>query len=103
VLSQFEEFQEFRGRTPRTTHPDEGEFEVSAPEQTREEQIDSAYRLPRTALAAELLDRVKEQSPAFFEQLVLDVLRAMGLRGHPRGCDRAARPERRRRCGRHDP
>ena len=85
VLSQFEEFQGFRGRTPRTTHPDEGEFEVSAPEQTPEEQIDSAYRLPRTALAAEPLDQVKEQSPAFFEQLVLDVLRAMGYSGTHEG------------------
>ena len=35
-----------------------------------------AARLP-----AEVLERVKEQSPAFFEQLVLDVLRAMGYGG----------------------
>jgi restriction system protein len=35
----------------------------------------------RAALAAEVLERVKEQSPAFFEQLVLDVLRAMGYGG----------------------
>jgi restriction system protein len=37
--------------------------------------------LLRSALAADVLDRVKEQSPAFFEQLVLDVLRAMGYGG----------------------
>jgi restriction system protein len=35
----------------------------------------------RSALAAELLDRVFEQSPEFFEQLVLDVLHAMGYGG----------------------
>jgi restriction system protein len=35
----------------------------------------------RSALAAELLDRVFDQSPEFFEQLVLDVLHAMGYSG----------------------
>jgi restriction system protein len=35
----------------------------------------------RSALAAELLDRVFDQSPEFFEQLVLDVLHAMGYGG----------------------
>ncbi|MGZ3488656.1 MAG: restriction endonuclease, partial [Isosphaeraceae bacterium] len=55
--------------------------EPDEPEHTPEEQIDAAYRLLRSALAAEVLDRVQEQSPAFFEQLVLDVLRAMGYGG----------------------
>lgn len=82
VLSQFAEFHEFRGKTS-TTDPAPGTSEVEphGPEQTPEEQIDAAYRLLRAALAAEALDRVMEQSPSFFEQLVLDVLRAMRYGG----------------------
>lgn len=43
--------------------------------------MSAAYRELRTALAEELLDRVLEQTPEFFEQLVLDVLYAMGYGG----------------------
>jgi restriction system protein len=46
-----------------------------------EQQIESSYRVVRVALAADLMERVKEQPPAFTEQLVLDVLRAMGYGG----------------------
>jgi restriction system protein len=83
VLSQFEEFHEFRGKTTSTGTMPTAEVGVqrAGPEQTPEEQIDAAYRLLRTALAAEVLDRVTEQSPEFFEQVVLDVLVAMGYGG----------------------
>lgn len=83
VLAQFEEFHEFRGRSPTATvkpSTSEGGAEGGADE-TPEEQIEHAHRLMRSALAAEVLDRVKEQSPGFFEQLVLDVLQAMGYGG----------------------
>lgn len=49
--------------------------------ETPEEQMEDAYRELRSALAADLLDRVREQSWQFFEDLVLDVLRATGY-GH---------------------
>jgi restriction system protein len=83
VLAQFPELQEFRARNPSGDCAAESQVEVESdgPEHTPEEQIDAAYRLLRTALAAEVLDRVKEQTPAFFEQLVLDVLRAMSYGG----------------------
>ncbi len=78
VLAQFQELHDFRqgrarpavggGVSPTTTGDD----------RTPEEQIDSAYRELRSALATELLDRVLEQSPDFFERLVLRVLHAMG-------------------------
>lgn len=48
---------------------------------TPEEQIESAYGELRAALAAEVLDQVLEKSADFFEQLVLDVLQAMGYGG----------------------
>jgi restriction system protein len=67
VLAQFDEFHEFRGRTPTVDAPATTEVRNghSEPEQAPEEQIDSAYRLLRAALAAEALDRVMEQSPSF--------------------------------------
>jgi restriction endonuclease Mrr len=73
VLAQFEELHEFRqGRTPPA---DGGGVPVitDGDERTPEERIDSAYRELRSALATELLDRVLEQSPEFFERLVLRV------------------------------
>jgi restriction system protein len=54
---------------------------AAADEHTPEERIETAYRELRSALAAEVLDRVFDQSPEFFEQLVLDVLQAMGYGG----------------------
>jgi restriction system protein len=48
---------------------------------TPEERAASAYRELRAALASDLLERVGEQSAEFFEQVVLDVLQAMGYGG----------------------
>jgi restriction system protein len=82
VLSQFEEFEEFRqGKVPAGDTTNAPSSTATGEEQTPEERLDSAYRELRSALAAELLDRVFEQSPEFFEQLVLDVLHAMGYGG----------------------
>jgi len=81
VLAQFEELHEFRqGRKPPA---DVGGVPVptDGDERTPEEQIDSAYRELRSALAAEILDRVLDQTADFFEHLVLDVLHAMGYGG----------------------
>lgn len=53
----------------------------SSLEATPEEQIDAAYALLTTALKADLLTRILEQSPAFFERLIVDLLVAMGYGG----------------------
>jgi restriction system protein len=86
VLEQFEEFEEFRQRSPRQTpKPDQPQTQSATDDsETPEEQMETAYRELRSALTAELLDRVREQSWQFFEDLVLDVLRAAGY-GGPRG------------------
>ena len=80
VLSEFDELQEFRGRREISEVKTEPTVLPEAADSTRtpEEEIDVAVGLLRSALATELLDRILEQSPSFFEQLVLDVLRAMG-------------------------
>jgi restriction system protein len=67
VLAQFEELREFKARSHEDRSDHAAEM-VAAPEdsnQTPEEQIESAYRVLRAALAADLMERVKEQSPAF--------------------------------------
>ena len=52
-----------------------------ASEITPEEQIDAAYAVLAKALKADLLLRVLEQSPSFFEQLIVELLVAMGYGG----------------------
>jgi restriction system protein len=54
---------------------------ASESEATPEEQIDAAHALLTKALKADLLTRVLEQSPAFFEQLIVNLLVAMGYGG----------------------
>lgn len=54
---------------------------VAAPQATPEEQIEAAHRALHAALRAELLDRIRDNSPAFFERLIVDLLVAMGYGG----------------------
>ncbi|MDQ1323087.1 MAG: restriction system protein [Chloroflexota bacterium] len=49
--------------------------------QTPEEEFESSYQAIRVAIEQEVLTRVKAASPAFFEQLVVDLLVAMGYGG----------------------
>jgi restriction system protein len=48
---------------------------------TPEEQIDASFKSLGAALGDDLLDRVGEMSPAFFERLIIDLLIAMGYGG----------------------
>ena len=49
--------------------------------QTPEEQIEAAYQTVMSALRADLLERIAQNSPAFFEQVIVDLLVAMGYGG----------------------
>jgi restriction system protein len=81
VLSQFDELAEFRQTKAPRIRDGRSPTIATVDEQTPEERIDNAYLELRSALAADLLDRVLEQSADFFEKLVLDVLHAMGYGG----------------------
>jgi restriction system protein len=48
---------------------------------TPQEILESAYNTIMSEVADELLERVKQSPPAFFERLVVDVLMAMGYGG----------------------
>lgn len=55
---------------------------ISPPaEITPEEQIDAAHHLVTNALKADLLTRVLDQPPSFFERLIVELLVAMGYGG----------------------
>ena len=88
-LDQFPEFVAFQSRSAgrsRRARAVEGAMVGDADgtlvaSDTPEEVIYAAYRELGSALAEELLERVKAQPPEFFEELVLDVLTAMGYGG----------------------
>jgi restriction system protein len=83
VLEQFPEYVEFRTRGSgrrRVTQPQLPE-ELPISTSTPEETIDAAYRQIQTALAGELLGRLVEREDRFFEDVVLDVLVALGYGG----------------------
>jgi restriction system protein len=48
---------------------------------TPQELLETSYQIITNSVAEELLNRIKQSSPAFFERLVVDVLMAMGYGG----------------------
>ena len=56
---------------------------------TAEESIETNYQQIQGELAADLLQRIKDNSPAFFEELVIDLLVAMGYGGSREEAGRA--------------
>ena len=48
---------------------------------TPEDQIETAYQAVQSVLRADLLERIAQNSPSFFEQLIVDLLVAMGYGG----------------------
>ena len=76
-LNQFDEFREFRAiRREKPTESDEEE-----PETTPEEALANAYQDLKNNLASELLQQLKASSPMQFENIVIDLLVAMGYGG----------------------
>lgn len=81
-LERFPEYQAFKTKKAKVATPaDTADIGSSDSDPTPDEQIDAAYRELREALADELLTRIRSGTPKFFEQLVVDVLVAMGYGG----------------------
>lgn len=78
-LEQFPSYLVFRAG--KLGVPSQAERAASPLEQTPEEALETAYSGLRQQLADELLDRVRAAPPSFFEQLVVDLLVAMGYGG----------------------
>lgn len=86
LLMAIPAFQDFyrSARTPesasdRTEEPSPGSEVLSAA--TPEEQIESASQALSKALGLELLERIRRNSPSFFEQVIVNLLVAMGYGG----------------------
>ena len=80
LLDQFPGFLEFRTGKAR------GATTIGAPESasvsvTPEESLESAYETLRGSLANDVLSSLKSVSPAYFEQIVVDLIVRMGYGG----------------------
>lgn len=77
-LEQFPQFIEFRNIR---REKEEKEYKEEELEQTPQELLEYGYQKIKSDLAQELLNRVKQSSPRFFEKLVVDLLIKMGYGG----------------------
>lgn len=88
LLMEYPPFREFY--RPSTAHdvPNGAEPAPDAaltPTATPEDQIEAAYAVLQSALRADLLQRILQNTPTFFERVIVDLLVAMGYGGSHRG------------------
>jgi len=96
-LDQFKEFQDFKAKVNEAdgataaTSPAQASapFSVPAGTETPDEALRKAHSAITGALAADLLDRVRKATPAFFEKLIVELLLAMGYGGTSEEAGRA--------------
>ena len=89
-LQQFEEFRALRARSKSLDTEDQAEAPTTPIQQaTPDEEMRIAHARINAALTDELLDRVRQASPAFFERLIVQLLLAMGYGGTTEGAGRA--------------
>jgi restriction system protein len=84
TLTSYPAFRNFFMRSSTTSEDSSVPPVASAPAAgvvTPEEQVDNAYAALQDALRDELLGRILENSPGFFERLIVDLLVAMGYGG----------------------
>jgi restriction system protein len=80
-LMRFPEFVAFRTAGPETSESTPTKAVAEAIPLTPDEQIRLGYDRLQANLAAEVLERVRQVSPKFFEELVVELLVAMGYGG----------------------
>ena len=91
TLNQFPEYIEFRTPKDEIGGPKSESVPQSVSETdkwTPEDHIEYGYQRIRQQLAGELLAKIKDGSPAFFEKLVVELLVAMGYGGSRQDADR---------------
>jgi restriction system protein len=85
VLAEFEEFRQFlersEVRTPSGSLTKETPSAVAAYDATPEERIDDAHEKITKELHDQLLERILNSPPVFFERVVIDLIVAMGYGG----------------------
>jgi restriction system protein len=88
-LSQFPSFQEFINRSHNVVESNEESVLETMENQTPEESLEKSYQSIRESLASELLCKIIELSPVFFERLVVDLLVKMGYGGSMKDAGKA--------------
>lgn len=88
-LAQFEEFQDFKTRGKGDGQDDSNTGEDVTSANTPDENLQAAHKRLEAALAANLLDFVRTASPLFFENLIVDLIIAMGYGGTSEDAGRA--------------
>lgn len=86
-LSQFAEFLDFVGPARKEGAADTANNEISR--KTPEDSLDEAYTKLRVEVAQEILSKLKECSPSFFEKVVVDLLLKMGYGGSRKDAGKA--------------
>lgn len=93
LLESFTEFQDFKIRQKTLSTNGGGESEPELPpvgdKRTPDEVMREAHRRIEDALRGEMLEKIREASPAFFEGLVVNLLVAMGYGGSVTDAGRA--------------
>jgi restriction system protein len=84
-LNRFPEYVEFknRSRSAPVVGPGLSATDGATPPEsaTPEEELDAAFNEINDSLVTELLDRIKEMPPAFFEQLIVQLMMKLGYGG----------------------
>ena len=91
-LSQFDEFVAFKGRKYDNSQPnsdEQKEENIVNEDATPDEALRAAYKKINDALAADILDRTRKVTPDFFEDLLIELLLAMGYGGTGEGAAHA--------------
>lgn len=89
-LEQFPEFLEFL-RKSNASQDETPQAAEALSKSTPEETIERSYLQLRSQLADDILEQIKACSPAFFEQLVVDVIVGMGYGGSHRDAAQATK------------
>ena len=79
-IPKFKEFYQSDDNSGTAQAVPTSQTQITTPEET----VEAAYNSSRNALRAELLERILQNSPSFFEGLIVDLLVAMGYGGSHR-------------------
>lgn len=81
MLRHYPEFAEFIGKAADSEPTISSVAPLSESKATPEESLESSYKILRDALTHDVLDAIKNGTPAAFEQIVVDLLVTMGYGG----------------------
>lgn len=79
-IPEFLEFYQSNGSTASTNEKPAAKAAASA-DATPEEQVDAAQAILNKILRADILERIRENTPTFFERVIVDLLVGMGYGG----------------------